>query len=167
MNVIRAIAEQTNLLALNAAIEAARAGEQGRGFAMIAEEVSALAHKTQTSTREIEQMISNVQVGTSEVVASMRISTLEVHNAQRTADEAGVSLKVIAASVQVIDERNQQIATASEEQANVAREVDRALVSIRNLALQSSSGTQQTLHASNQLSQMAVNLNTVVARFKT
>jgi methyl-accepting chemotaxis protein len=97
----------------------------------------------------------------------MRISTLEVHNAQRTADEAGVSLKVIAASVQVIDERNQQIATASEEQANVAREVDRALVSIRNLALQSSSGTQQTLHASNQLSQMAVNLNTVVARFKT
>lgn len=167
LSVIRAIAEQTNLLALNAAIEAARAGEQGRGFAVVADEVRALAHRTQTSTQEIEQMISSIQAGTLAVVDSMRSSTLEVHNTQLTADEAGVSLNAIADSVQLIDERNLQIATASEEQAHVAREVDRALISIRNLSLQSSEGTQQTLIASNELTQLALNLNQMVARFKT
>ncbi|WPP01723.1 methyl-accepting chemotaxis protein [Pseudomonas sp. HR96] len=167
LGVIRAIAEQTNLLALNAAIEAARAGEQGRGFAVVADEVRALAHRTQTSTQEIEQMISSIQAGTSQVVASMGSSTQEVHATQRSADEAGVSLQVISDSVQVIDERNQQIATASEEQAHVAREVDRALMSIRNLALQSSAGTRDTLAASSELSALAVGLDQMVRKFKT
>ncbi|AHG39466.1 methyl-accepting chemotaxis protein [Pseudomonas syringae CC1557] len=167
LGVIRGIAEQTNLLALNAAIEAARAGEQGRGFAVVADEVRALAHRTQTSTQEVEQMISAIQAGSSATVESMQKSTLEVHNTRKTAEDAGQSLRQITDSVLEINNRNLQIATASEQQAHVARDVDRSLISIRNLAVQSSEGTRQTLEASNELSELAVNLNDLVLRFKT
>jgi len=167
LSVIRGIAEQTNLLALNAAIEAARAGEKGRGFAVVADEVRALAHRTQTSTQEIEQMISAIQAGSSATVESMQKSTQEVHSTRKTAEDAGQSLQQITHAVLEINERNLQIATASEQQAHVARDVDRSLVSIRDLAAQSSEGTRQTLIASNELSHLAVNLNNLVLRFKT
>ncbi|SHN31050.1 methyl-accepting chemotaxis protein [Pseudomonas asturiensis] len=167
LSVIRAIAEQTNLLALNAAIEAARAGEQGRGFAVVADEVRALAHRTQTSTQEIEQMISAIQAGSSATVESMQKSTQEVHSTRKIAEDAGQSLRQITDSVLEINDRNLQIATASEQQAHVARDVDRSLVSIRDLATQSSEGTRQTLIASNELSRLAVNMNDLVLRFKT
>jgi methyl-accepting chemotaxis protein len=167
LSVIRSIAEQTNLLALNAAIEAARAGEQGRGFAVVADEVRALAHRTQTSTQEIEQMIATIQAGSSAAVDSMQKSTSEVHSTRQTAEQAGQSLQQIKDSVLEINDRNMQIATASEQQAHVARDVDRSLISIRDLAIQSSEGTRQTLTASNELSRLAVNLNDLVLRFKT
>lgn len=166
LGVIRSIAEQTNLLALNAAIEAARAGEQGRGFAVVADEVRALAHRTHVSTLEIEQMISAIQSGSATTVESIRKSTEEVYNTQKTALSSGESLKQITESVSEINERNLQIATASEQQAHVAREVDKSLMSIRSLSIQSSEGTSQTLLASNDLSRLADGLNNLVLKFK-
>ncbi|MCV2223918.1 methyl-accepting chemotaxis protein [Pseudomonas mercuritolerans] len=166
VGVIRSIAEQTNLLALNAAIEAARAGEQGRGFAVVADEVRALAHRTQISTLEIEKMITAIQNGSATTVESIQKSTEEVYNTKRTAEGAGHSLRKITESVLQINERNLQIAVASEEQAHVARDVDRSLISIRTLAIQSSEGAGQTITASNELSRLAVNLNALVQKFK-
>jgi methyl-accepting chemotaxis protein len=165
LDVIRSIADQTNLLALNAAIEAARAGEAGRGFAVVADEVRALAHRTQQSTREIEQMISGIQQGTDKAVNAMQSSNSRARSTLDVAKAAGQALDEIAAAISQINERNLVIASASEEQAQVAREVDRNLVNIRDLSMQSSAGANQTSAASQELSRLAVDLNNLVARF--
>jgi methyl-accepting chemotaxis protein len=166
LDVIRAIAEQTNLLALNAAIEAARAGEAGRGFAVVADEVRALAHRTQESTREIEQMISAIQGGTQEAVTSMQSSASQAQNTLAIAQSAGAALEEITQLIAEINERNIVIASASEEQAQVSREVDRNLVNIRDLASQSATGAAQCNAASAELSRLAVDLNGLVKRFE-
>ncbi|MNK89231.1 Methyl-accepting chemotaxis protein McpS [compost metagenome] len=165
LDVIRAIAEQTNLLALNAAIEAARAGEAGRGFAVVADEVRALAHRTAQSTQEIEKMVAGIQNGTGEAVASMQQSNQRTQNTLELARAAGVALEQITQSIHLINERNLVIASASEEQAQVSREVDRNLVNIRDLATQSAAGANQTSTATHELSRLAVDLNALVARF--
>ena len=165
LDVIRSIAEQTNLLALNAAIEAARAGDAGRGFAVVADEVRALAHRTQQSTQEIEQMIGGIQQGTDQAVSSMQQSNTRARSTLEIAKSAGTALEEIASAFTLINERNLVIASASEEQAAVAREVDRNLMNIRDLAHQTSTGANQTSAASHELSRLAVDLNTLVARF--
>ena len=165
LDVIRAIAEQTNLLALNAAIEAARAGEAGRGFAVVADEVRALAHRTAQSTQEIEKMVAGIQNGTGEAVASMQQSNQRTQSTLEMARAAGVALEQITQSIHLINERNLVIASASEEQAQVSREVDRNLVNIRDLAMQSAAGANQTSTATHELSRLAVDLNALVARF--
>ncbi len=165
LDVIRGLADQTNLLALNAAIEAARAGEAGRGFAVVADEVRALAHRTQQSTSEIERMIGSIQGGTEHAVDSMRNSTERAESTLSIAKGAGLALETINSAIVEINERNLVIASAAEEQAQVAREVDRNLVNIRDLSVQSATGASQTSSASNELARLAVDLNTMVSRF--
>ncbi|KTB63102.1 methyl-accepting chemotaxis protein [Pseudomonas allii] len=166
LDVIRSIAEQTNLLALNAAIEAARAGESGRGFAVVADEVRALAHRTQQSTLEIDQMVTAMRSGSDHALTSMQSSTQRATDTLALAEGAGGALSQITDSIDQIHQRNLVIASAAEEQAQVAKEVDRNIVNIRDLSAQSASGAGQINGSSRELAQLAVALNEAVARFQ-
>ncbi|POY77639.1 methyl-accepting chemotaxis protein [Pseudomonas amygdali pv. morsprunorum] len=166
LDVIRSIAEQTNLLALNAAIEAARAGESGRGFAVVADEVRALAHRTQQSTLEIDSMVTAMRSVSAQALDSMNTSRDRADSTLALAKGAGESLSEITSSINQISERTLVIASAAEEQAQVSREVDRNIVNIRDLSMQSTQGANQISASSHELSRLAADLNQVVSRFK-
>jgi len=165
LDVIRAIAEQTNLLALNAAIEAARAGDAGRGFAVVADEVRALAHRTQSSTKEIELMVQNIRGGTQAAVVSMEHSREKAETALQQAHKAGDALDLIAQQINQIRDSNHVIASAAEQQAKAARSMDKNVSNMSGLADSATAGAQETNAAAHDLSRLAVDLNTLVVRF--
>ncbi|CAM3757492.1 methyl-accepting chemotaxis protein [Vibrio aquimaris] len=166
LDVIESIAEQTNLLALNAAIEAARAGEQGRGFAVVADEVRSLASRTQASTEEIQQMIEKLQNGTDNAVVAMDKSEMHVNDSVESTKIAGDALTSIAESITKISDMSSQIATAVEEQGNVSEEINTNMANIYHASEKTSQGAEQTSKEGKKVASLAVNLGSIVSRFK-
>lgn len=165
VQVINDIADQTNLLALNAAIEAARAGEQGRGFAVVADEVRKLAERTTRATKEIAEMISQINKDTGLAVESMKLGTKEVENGKKLSSMAGDSLKEILVSTDEVMSIVEQVAAASEQQSTATNEISRNIEAINNVTSETSNGVQQIAEAAEDLNRLTTNLQQLINNF--
>ena len=154
------------MLALNAAIEAARAGEQGRGFAVVADEVRKLAERTSKATKEIADMIKNIQVETKSAVAAMQEGTKQVEMGVESTTMAGSSLSEIIQMADRVGEMVTHIATAATEQSSATEEVNNNIEQISKITSETAAGAQQSAKAVHELSNLALDLQNLVSQFK-